>query len=60
MDGHCVKSVRIQSYSGPHFSRMFPHLDIFPYSVLIRENVGKMRTRITLHTDLFYAVVCLH
>ena len=22
---HCVKSVRIRSYSGPHFSRIFPH-----------------------------------
>ena len=24
---HCVKGVRIQSYSGPHFSHIFPHLD---------------------------------
>ena len=24
---HCVKSVRIRSYSGPHFSRVFPHSD---------------------------------
>ena len=24
---HCVKSVRIRSYSGPHFSRIFPHSD---------------------------------
>ena len=33
----CIKSVRIRSYSGRHFS-------------------GKMRTRITLNTDTFYAV----
>ena len=24
---HCIKSVHIRSYSGPHFSRIFPHLD---------------------------------
>ena len=24
---HCVKSVRIRSYSGPHFSRIFTHSD---------------------------------
>ena len=24
---HCVKSVRILSYSGPHFSLIFPHSD---------------------------------
>ena len=24
---HCVKSVRIRSYSGAHFSRIFPHSD---------------------------------
>ena len=24
---HCVKSVSIRSYSGPHFSRIFPHSD---------------------------------
>ena len=24
---HCVKSVRIRSYSGPHYSHIFPHSD---------------------------------
>ena len=24
---HCVKSVRIRSYSGPHFSHIFPNSD---------------------------------
>ena len=40
---HCVKSVRIRSYSGPYF----PAFGL---------NTGKMRTRITLNTDTFYAV----
>ena len=38
---HCVKSVRIRSYSGPHFSAF---------------GCGKMRTRITPNTDTFYTV----
>ena len=41
----------------PHF----PHLDwirsISPYSVRMRENEGKMRIRVTLNTDSFYAVL---
>ena len=31
-------------------------LRISPYSVQMRENVGKMRTRITPNTNTFYAV----
>ena len=60
--GHCIKSARIRSYSGPHFPRIFPHSDwirrdtISPYSVQMRENAGKMRTKITPNTDTFYAV----
>ena len=49
---HCVKGVHIRSYSGPHFSHIFPH------SVRIRENAGKMRTRITPNMFIFYPV-CL-
>ena len=52
-----VKSVRIWSYSGPHFSRIFTH-SISLYSAQMRENAGKM-TRITLNTDTFYAVLCV-
>ena len=56
---HCVKRVRIRSYSGLHFSRIFPPSDwirrnISPYSVRMRENVRK--TRITPNTNTFYAV----
>ena len=60
---HCVKSVRIRSYSGPQFPRIFPHTDwrrrdteYPPYSVRMRENAGKMRTGITPNTASFYAV----
>ena len=43
-----MRRVRIRSYSTPHFSR-----SISPYSVRIRENSGKTRTRITPNTDSF-------
>ena len=58
---HCAKSVRIRDYSGPHFSRIFAHSNwiVSPYSVRMRENAGKMRTRIISNTDTFYAVLTL-
>ena len=43
---HCVKSVRIRSYSDPDF----------PAFRLNMERYGKMRTRITPNTNTFYAV----
>ena len=57
-DLHCIKKVRIRSFSDPHFSRIFSHSDrISPYSVQMRENQGKVRTRITLNKDSFYAAL---
>ena len=47
---HCVKRVRIRSYSCPHFSRILPHSD-WAFS-------GKMQTSMTPNTDSFYAVRC--
>ena len=47
---HCVKSVRIWSYSGPHFCH------ILLYSVRMRENTEKMRTTITPNTETFYVL----
>ena len=42
---HGVNSVRIRSYSGPHFSRIFPHLDRIgrdtPYLSVFSPNAGK-------------------
>ena len=42
---HCVRSVRIRSYSGPHFSRIFPHLDWIRrdtrYLCVFSSNAGK-------------------
>ena len=56
---HHVESVHI-------LVRIFPGLSLIrteygeirsPYSVRVRENAGKMRTRITPNTDSFYAVL---
>ena len=49
-DGHCVKSVRIWSYSGPHFSDF---LSVFSPNA---ESTRIMRTRITPSTDTFHTV----
>ena len=46
-------------YSELFWSTFFPHFPAFiisPYSVRMRENAGKIRTRITPNTDTFYAV----
>ena len=45
----CVKSVRIRSYSGPHFLT-------FGLNSGIQSECGKMRTRITPNTENFYAM----
>ena len=44
---HCLKSVRIRSYSGPHFPA---------FRLRIQSECGKMRTRIIPYTDTFHAV----
>ena len=61
---HWVKRVRIRSYSGPHFSQIFPHLDGIrrdtEYLPVFSPNTGKsgkMRTKITPNMDSFYAVI---
>ena len=51
---HCVKSVRIRSYSGPYlpaFALNTPYLSVFS------PNAGKKRIRITPNTDTFHAVI---
>ena len=49
----CVKSVRIQNYSGPHFPAFGLNTES---DTRIQSECGKMRTRITPNTDTFYEV----
>ena len=57
---HYVKSVQIQNYFWSVFSHIRTEygeiLRMSPYSVRMRENLGRMQTRITPNTDTFYAV----
>ena len=55
-DKHCVKGVRIWSYSGPHFSAFGVNTERYSVSLLIQSKCGKMRIRITPNMDTFYAV----
>ena len=53
---HCVKSVRIWSYSGPYFPAFELNTERYSLSLHIQSEWGKIWTRITLNTDTFYAV----
>ena len=53
---HCVKSVRIRSYSGPRFPAFRPNTDRHRVSFRIQSECRKMRIRITLNAGIFYAV----
>ena len=55
LGNHCVKSVRIRSYSGPHFPAFGLNTERYGVSVHIQLECGKMRTRITPNTNTLYA-----
>ena len=50
-------SVRIRSYSGPHFPAFGRNMERYGVSLGIKSECGKMLTRITPNTDTFHAVV---
>ena len=51
-----MKSVRIRSYSGPHFPVFGLNVERYSVSLRIQSECGKMQTRITPNTDTFYVV----
>ena len=51
-DAHCLKSVRIRSYSGPHFPAFGLNTERYGVSLRIQSELGKIRTRITPNTDM--------
>ena len=58
MNPHCVKILRIRSYSGPHFPELRLNVErrsFCPYLFQMRENAGKIRTRKTSNANSFYA-----
>ena len=54
---HCVKSVRIRSYSGPYFPAFELNTERYSVSLRIQSECCKIRTRITPNTDTFHALV---
>ena len=53
---HCVKSVRIRSYSGSYFPAFGLSTKRYRVSLRIQSECGKIRTRITPNTNTFQAV----
>ena len=60
MSNHCVKGVRIRSYSGPYFPAFGLNTERYSVSFRIHSECAKIRTRITPNTDTFYAVDISH
>ena len=56
---HCVRSVRMRSYSGQHFPALGLNTERCGVHLRIQSEYGKMRTRITPNTDTCYAVKAL-
>ena len=52
-----VKSVRIRSFCGPHFPAFGLNTERYRVSLRIQSKCGKIRTRKTLNTNTFYAVL---
>ena len=50
---HCVKSVRIRTYSGPYFPTFRLNTERYSVCLRIQSGCGKMRTRMTSNTDTF-------
>ena len=53
----CVKSVRIQSYSGPYLPSFRLNTERYFVSLSIQSECGKIRTRITPNIENIYAVI---
>ena len=53
---HCLKNVRIWSYSGPYFPAFGLNTERYGVFLLIQSQCEKIRTRITLNRDTFHAV----
>ena len=54
---HCVKSVRIQSYSGTYFPAFGLNMDRYSVSLRIQSECRKIQTKITPNTNTFHAVI---
>ena len=53
---HCVKTVRIWSFSGPYFPAFALNMETCKVNLRIQSECGKIRTRETPNTYTFHAV----
>ena len=53
---YCVKSVRIRSFSGPHFHAFGLNTERYGISIRIQSECEKIRNRTFPNTDTFHAV----
>ena len=56
---HCVESVPIRNYSGPHFPAVGLNTERYGVSVRIQFEYGKMRTWITPNTNTTPVYICV-
>ena len=54
---HCVKSVRIQNFTGQYFPTFRLNMETYSVSLRIQSEIGKIRTKKTPNTNTFHAVV---
>ena len=54
---HCVKSVRIRSFSGPYFPAFGLNTEKYSVYLPIQSECGKIQTKKTPNTDTFYAIL---
>ena len=57
MSAHCVKSVRVRIFSGPHFPAFALNTDIYSVNLCIQSKCGKMQTKQTPNTVKFYSLI---
>ena len=53
---HCVKSVRVRSFSGPYFPTFELNTERYSVPLRIQSEFGKMRNRKIPNTETFHAV----
>ena len=53
---HCVKSIRIRSFSAPYFLAFGLNTEVYVANLRIQSECGKIRTRKTPNKAIFYVV----
>ena len=57
LSSHCVKSVRIQNFTGQYFPKFRLNMETYSVSLRIQSEIGKIRTKKTPNTNTFHAVL---